>query len=102
MQTPEERPKGVELEMRITSASSLGTRTMGMTGPKVSSKTSSDGMRHEVDGDGRQDGALAARIVEHLGALLGGLVDARLESPGGLLVNHGAEVGLGIHRDRRT
>ncbi len=40
--TPEESPKGVELEMRITSASSFGTRTMGMIGPKVSSKTSSD------------------------------------------------------------
>ena len=40
--TPDESPKGVELEMRITSSSSFGTRTMGTMGPKVSSNTSSD------------------------------------------------------------
>ncbi len=55
-------------------------------------------VRHEIDRDRRQQRALAAGIVEHLGALLGGLVDAVLEGPRGLLMHHGAEVGRGVHR----
>ena len=40
--TPDDRPNGVEFEIFMTSASSFGTRTIGTTGPKVSSNTSSD------------------------------------------------------------
>ena len=41
VQTPDDNPNAVELDIFITASSSLGTRMIGITGPKVSSKTNS-------------------------------------------------------------
>ena len=41
VQTPEDKPKAVELDISITFSSSSGTRIIGIIGPKVSSKTNS-------------------------------------------------------------
>ena len=38
---PEDNPKAVEFEILMTDSSSLGTRIIGITGPKVSSNTNS-------------------------------------------------------------
>jgi hypothetical protein len=39
--TPEDNPNAVEFEIFITESSSFGTRIIGITGPNVSSRTSS-------------------------------------------------------------
>ena len=55
-------------------------------------------VRDVVDDDGRQERALAAGVVEDFGALGLGVMDAGLEGLGGFRMDHGAEIGGGVHR----
>ena len=98
MQTPDDRPKAVELEILITLSMSLGTRMIGITGPKVSCITSSRGVGNVVDDGRRIERAVAVVAMQQPGPVLDGIIDAALELLGGAFVNHGADIDRGIHR----
>ena len=76
---------------------SSGQRMIGMTGPNVSSRTSSHVVGHVVDDGGGIERALAVVAVQQLGALRDGIVDARLEGARRALVDDRADVGVGVH-----